>query len=214
MNFENAKKGLKQIFGGELLELLSSIAMYAVAFASPLVKENREMSGINGILAAVAAIGLIVAMITSGLASILRLLGVANSGKDEGIFKGAFVTVAANLILSLLNTQLQNWGLSASLLNTIKSCLNTLTMIFVVTGIINLAKTVENEEAQTAGTKSLTYIILVEVLVLAVNIITKFITEKSELFWIPAAIAVVSLILSLISYFVYLKALKKGSQML
>ena len=87
-------------------------------------------------------------------------------------------------------------------------------MIFVVTGIINLAKKVENEEAQKAGTKSLTYIILVEVLVLAVNIITKFITEKSELFWIPAAIAVVSLILSLISYFVYLKALKKGSQML
>ena len=42
MNFENAKKGLKQLYFGEIFELLSAIAMGVMGFAGNMAQGLKE----------------------------------------------------------------------------------------------------------------------------------------------------------------------------
>ena len=211
MKFENVKKGLKQVFTGEIMELLSTLAMTVMTFFGEM---GGEAASAKDTIMAIASIGLIAGMVFSALSTYFRVLGVANAKKDESNFTGAFVTVLLSLALTLLNSPLKKMGLSAELLNALKTGFNTLTMVFIVNSIIKVAGAIGNDKVEKSARKSLTFIVLGELCVLVVNFLSNFIKSDSELFWIPACIACVSMVLSVVSYFMYLKVVNQGSKML
>ena len=60
MDFSSAKKGLKQLYFGELLELLSAIAVGVMGFAGNMAEGIKETANYDKVMS-VAAIRLIAA---------------------------------------------------------------------------------------------------------------------------------------------------------
>ena len=213
MNFENAKKGLKQLYFGEIFELLSAIAMGVMGFAGNMAQGLKEGANYDKAMS-VAAIMLVAAMILTAVASLLKVLGIFKSSQDHKSFGSALIFVLINLIISLMSSVLKKWGVSEDTMNLVKGICNTFTMLFVLQGIIALAGKISNAEVEKTGKRAIWYVLAVEVCARAVSILSRFITSKSDLFWIPAVISVVTMILYIISYLVYLKSIRKGAKML
>ena len=216
MSFENARKGLKQVYRGELLELLAAIAGGALSFAGNMAEgvKNAGDTGKYDLFIKVAAIRLVIGMVLTALASLLKVLGISKASSDNKSFGHALIFILINLIVSLGSSLLNKWGISEDTMSLVKGICNTFTMVFVVDGIISLARKVGNETVEKTGKRAVWYILAVEVCAAAVNILAHFITKNSELFWIPAVIGIVTMILYVISYIVYLKTLRKGANML
>ncbi len=213
MDFSNAKKGLKQLYFGELLELLSAIAVGVMGFAGNMAEGIKETANYDKVMS-VAAIRLVAAMILTAIASLLKVLGIFKASQDHKNFGSALIFVLINLIMSLMSSLLKKWGISEDTMSLVKGICNTFTMLFVLQGVTALAGKISNAEVEKTGKRAIWYVLAVEVCARAVSILSRFITSKSDLFWIPAVISVVTMILYIISYLVYLKTIRKGSKML
>ena len=215
MKFPNAFSGIKKIWLAELLMLLAAIIgiilIVVIATNSTLVGEevivNEEAvktpASILGIATAVIAL----------LAFILNLIGLISARKDDAAFMTAlFVTILgiiAGAVSSIWNT---NQGL-VKWMDTLLTIFSMLASYYVLTGIANLAEQLSDSATKALALKSRT---LVEgsfcATVIFKCIINIFrIQDGSTIYTI---LSIVALLLELLSYILYLRALSKGKKML
>ena len=215
MRFPNAFRGVKKIWLAELLMLLAAAVGIILIF---VVAANSTMNGEEVIVnkeavkVPAAILGIGTALIAL-VAFILNLVGLINARKDDGAFKIAlFVTllgIAASAISSIWssNQNLVKW------MDTALTIFSLFASYYVLTGIANLAEQFPDPSTKALALKSRTLVecafCATAVFKLIINIFK--IQDGSTIYTI---LSIIALLLELVSYILYLRALSKGKKML
>ena len=215
MRFPNAFSGVKKIWLAELLMLLAAVVgivlIVVVATNSTLVGEQdiiinesaKTPISILGIFSAVIAL----------VAFVLNLIGLIIARKDDGAFKIALLVTVLGIIASAISAI---WSNNAGLVKWLDTALTIFSMLasyYVLTGIANLAEQIPDAATKSLALKSRTLVegtfCATAIFKLIINIFK--IQDGSTIYTI---LSIVALVLELVSYILYLRALSKGKKML
>ena len=215
MRFPNAFSGVKKIWLAEILMLLAAIIgiimIVVVATNGTLVGENEIV--INESAKTPISILGIASGVIALIAFILNLVGLIIARKDDSGFKIALLVTVLGVVAAAISAI---WSTNAGLvkwMDTLTTIFSMFASYYVLTGIANLADQIPDEATKKLALKSRT---LVEgsfcatvIFKLIINIFK--IQDGSTIYTI---LSVVALLLELVSYILYLRALSKGKKML
>ena len=197
MTLPNAYSGVTKIFIAEILQIVGSvlaiISLVSVLGVAGVYVETGDANGVVGF----AAMAGVFALLAAGLAIIalvLNLVGLKQASKDEPDRMGkAFVFAIVTLILSVIVGVCQNmhWG-AAGFFNTIM-------------GVSEVTQNISRQDVADMGPK----IIVISVIAIVAAIIAGIIGNV-----IGGAAAIVSLVLMIVAYFVFLVFLGRATSAL
>ena len=214
MRYPNAFKGVKKIWLAEILMLLAAalgIALIVIAalngtFEGEQVTVSDSVAGISGVIAIVTALLMLVAFV-------LNLIGLISARKDEKAFGTALLVTLIGIVTSVISSV---WSKNATLVKWMDLATTLCSLYasyFVLTGIANLAETFPDEATKSLALKSRNLLVgTFCATALFKCIITIFNIQEGST--ANSILAVVALVLELVSYVVYLRALSKGKKML
>lgn len=221
MKYPNAAKGVKRIFTAEILGLISSILLvvgFILMIPAVLVANGAE--GMEG-----AAIGATVAMgvfvliagVLSIIAFIMNIVGINNASKDEENFKSALLFLILGLVAKAASITIGRFvkdaAVATGMLDTAANLLNIFVTIFVISGIVKLADRLNRGDISAKGTNVLKILIAVNVLSLIASFIAS-VMGGPVASSVTLALAIVSAVLSVVQYIMYLSLLSKAKKML
>jgi hypothetical protein len=215
MRFPNAFRGVKKIWLAELLMLLAAIVgivlIVVIAANSSLVGEKVIVNE-DAVKTPAAILGIGTALIAL-VAFVLNLLGLINARKDDSAFSIALFVTLLGIVASVISSIWSgNQGL-VKWMDTVLTICSMFASYYVLTGIANLAEQFPDEATKALALKSRT---LVEGTFCATAIFKLIISifkiqDGSTIYTI---LSIVALVLELVSYVLYLRALSKGKKML
>ena len=215
MRFPNAFSGVKKIWLAEILMLLAAVIgivlIFVIAANGTLVGEDEIV--INEAAKTPISILGIVSAVVALVAFVLNLVGLIIARKDDSGFRIALLVTVLGIIASAVSAI---WSTNAGLvkwMDTLTTIFSMFASYYVLTGIANLADQIPDAATKALALKSRT---LVEgsfcATVIFKLIISIFkIPDGSTLYTI---LSIVALLLELVSYILYLRALSKGKKML
>jgi len=215
MRFPNAFRGIKKIWLAELLMLLAAIIgivlIVVVAVNSTLVGEEVVINK-EAIKTPAAILGIGTAVVAL-VAFILNLVGLINARKDDSAFKVALLVTLLGVVASAVSAI---WSENQGLVKWMDTALTIFSMLasyYVLTGIANLADQYPDAATKALALKSRTLVegtfCATAIFKLIINIFK--IQNGSTIYTI---LSIVALVLELVSYILYLRALSKGKKML
>ena len=215
MRFPNAFRGIKKIWLAELLMLLAAVVgiilIVVIAANSTMVGEEIVVNK-AAVETPAAILGIITALIAL-VAFVLNLLGLINARKDDAAFKVALLVTVLGIVASAISAI---WSTNAGLVKWMDTALTIFSMLasyYVLTGIANLADQYPDPDTKALALKSRTLVegafCATAVFKLIINIFK--IQDGSTIYTI---LSIVALVLELVSYILYLRALSKGKKML
>ena len=142
MNYQNAKKGIGQIYKAELLTIIATIIgiIGAIVFLAAGEKGSEGGMAAGGIPILIAGIMFIIAFI-------INLVGLSNASKDEPYFKTAWIIALIAIAASVVQSILDMRGIKVEwLFELISNICEIMIMIFVITGIGKIADTLGNKK--------------------------------------------------------------------
>ena len=214
MRFPNAYRGVKKIWLAEMLMLLAAIVGIVIVIVAAM---NGSMVGedivINeGVKTPIAVLGIVTAVIAL-VAFILNLIGLINANNDDSAFRIALLVTILGVVASAISAIWSNNETLNKWMDTAITICSMFASYYVLTGIANLAEKMSDAATKALALKSRT---LVEgsfcATALFKLIISIFKIQNGST--ISTILAVVALLLELVSYILYLRALNKGKQML
>ncbi len=220
MRFPNAAKGVKRIFTAEILGLIAGIAM-VIAYIFGIVAvaaafNANDQSAAMGSFASFGVMGilLIVALVLMIISFIMNIVGITNASKDEKSFSTALLFLVIGLAASVIGSFLQNvnptiYGLCTSL----SQLMNLFVNIFVISGIIRLADQLNRGDISQKGANIFKLLIAIYIIMLIVSLIATFMGGLTASI-VAGVLMLVSAILSVVKYFLYLSFLSKAKKML
>ncbi len=238
MNYENAKKGIGQIFTAEILQLLAAIMTVVGAIITVVGVATVAAAGIGefgatlggaseadltaignaATLAGVGTIGgsvlTIVGAIIAFIGFILYIVGVGNASKDEDGFKKAMLFLVLALVCSIVGSftgGVAN-GVLAGILTILGAVFDLLSAIYVINGIISLANKTGNSKVEAKGRFTLKLILVILIMNIIVSLIGLFV-NVSAIVVIAGVLNIIAAILSVVRYFVYLSLLSNAKKM-
>ena len=215
MRFPNAFRGVKKIWLAELLMLLAAVVgiilIVLIAANSTLVGEEVIVNE-DAVKTPAAILGIGTTLIAL-IALVLNLLGLFNARSDDAAFRIALLVTVLGIVASAISAI---WSTNAGLVKWMDTALTIFSMLasyYVLTGIANLADQYPDPDTKALALKSRTLVegafCATAVFKLIINIFK--IQDGSTLYII---LSVVALLLELVSYILYLRALSKGKKML
>jgi hypothetical protein len=215
MRFPNAFRGVKKIWLAELLMLLAvvvGIVLLVVVAANSTMEGEQVVVNQEAVKTPVAILGISAALIAL-IGFILNLVGLINARKDEEAFKVALLVTGLGIIAAAIGAIWSSNAVLNKWMDTLTTIFSMFASYFVLTGIANLADRMPDPETKAVALKSR---LLVEgsfcataVFKLIINIFN--IQSGST---IHTIMAVVAMLLELLAYILYLRALAKGRKML
>lgn len=215
MRFPNAFRGVKKIWLAELLMLLAAIVgivlIVVIAANSSLVGEEVIVNE-DAVKTPAAILGIGTALIAL-VAFVLNLLGLINARKDDSAFSIALFVTLLGIVASVISSIWSgNQGL-VKWMDTVLTICSMFASYYVLTGIANLAEQFPDEATKALALKSRTLVegtfCATAIFKLIINIFK--IQDGSTIYTI---LSIVALVLELVSYVLYLRALSKGKKML
>ena len=215
MRFPNAFRGVKKIWLAELLMLLAAIVgivlIVVIAANSSLVGEEVIVNE-DAVKTPAAILGIGTALIAL-VAFVLNLLGLINARKDDSAFSIALLVTLLGIVASVISSIWSgNQGL-VKWMDTVLTICSMFASYYVLTGIANLAEQFPDEATKALALKSRTLVegtfCATAIFKLIINIFK--IQDGSTIYTI---LSIVALVLELVSYVLYLRALSKGKKML
>jgi len=215
MRFPNAFRGVKKIWLAELLMLLAAVVgivlVVVIAANSTLVGEEVIVNE-DAVKTPAAILGIGTTLIAL-IALVLNLLGLFNARSDDAAFRIALLVTVLGIVASAISAI---WSNNQGLVKWMDIAITIFSMFasyYVLTGIANLADKYPDDATKKLALKSRT---LVEgsfcATALFKLIISIFkIQDGSTIYTI---MSIVALLLELVSYILYLRALAKGKKML
>ena len=215
MRFPNAFSGVKKIWLAEILMLLAAvigiILIFVIAGNSILVDDvivfNEGAAGTP-----VAILGISAALIAL-IGFILNLVGLINARKDEEAFKVALLVTGLGIIAAAIGAIWSSNAVLNKWMDTLTTIFSMFASYFVLTGIANLADQMPDPSTKALALKSRTLVegsfCATAIFKLIINIFN--IQSGST---IHTIMAVVAMVLELLAYILYLRALAKGRKML
>jgi len=215
MRFPNAFHGVKKIWLAELLMLLAAVVgiilIVVIAANSTLVGEDIVINE-DAVKTPAAILGIGTAVIAL-IAFILNLVGLINARKDDSAFSIALLVTLLGIIASVISAI---WSNNQGLVKWMDLAITIFSLFasyYVLTGIANLADQYPDAATKALALKSRTLLegsfCATAVFKLIINIFK--IQDGSTIYTI---LSIVALVLELVSYILYLRALSKGKKML
>lgn len=215
MKFPNAAKGIKKIFNAEILNLIALIATSILLILSVVLASLTESD--NDATMGVLAISILVFGAVAGvmgiIALILMIVGTIQTAKDEPSFKMIIYLAVLNIIVAIIAALFSGNQFVNNLANGFNSVVSFITSILVVIGVANLARQLLNTELAEKCAKLLRVVIWVGMLSLMTRFFSIFWGSKVALV-IIIFLGVISIILSIIQYILYLSMLSKAKKIL
>ena len=215
MKFPNAAKGIKKIFNAEILNLIALIATSILLILSVVLASLTESD--NNATMGVLAISILVFGAVAGvmgiIALILMIVGTIQTAKDEPSFKMIIYLAVLNIIVAIIAALFSGNQFVNNLANGFNSVVSFITSILVVIGVANLARQLLNTELAEKCAKLLRVVIWVGMLSLMTRFFSIFWGSKVALV-IIIFLGVISIILSIIQYILYLSMLSKAKKIL
>ena len=215
MRFQNAFRGIKKIWLAELLMLLAAVIgivlIVVIAANSTLVGEEIVVNE-DAVRTPAAILGIGTALIAL-VAFVLNLLGLINARKDDSAFSIALFVTLLGIVASVISSIWSgNQGL-VKWMDTVLTICSLFASYYVLTGIANLAEQYPDEATKALALKSRTLLegtfCATAIFKLIINIFK--IQDGSTIYTI---LSIIALVLELVSYILYLRALSKGKKML
>ena len=213
MRYPNAFKGVRKIFLAEVLMLLTAILGVVLLFM--VDRNSMEVAGelvVNNSIKRTATILTIAAAVIALLAFLLNLAGVINARRDNENFRVAlFVTILGILAGGVSavwssNERLVKW------MDTATTLCSLFASYYVLTGIAELALTYPDNATKALAEKSRNLLCATFAVPALIRIAVMLFRIQNETVLIILSVA--ALLLELVSYVVYMRALSRGKQML
>ncbi len=213
MRYPNAFKGVRKIFLAEVLMLLTAILGVVLLFM--VDRNSMEVAGelvVNNSIKRTATILTIAAAVIALLAFLLNLAGVINARRDNENFRVAlFVTILGILAGGVSavwssNERLVKW------MDTATTLCSLFASYYVLTGIAELAQTYPDNATKALAEKSRNLLCATFAVPALIRIAVMLFRIQNETVLIILSVA--ALLLELVSYVVYMRALSRGKQML
>ena len=217
MKFPNAAKGVSKIFTAEILSLIALVAVGIMSIFSAFVvatsQGNSDLS--TGFVASAAGFVVFgaVAGILGIIALILNIVGVVQTAKDEDSFRVIIYLTVLSLIVAFAAAVFSGNQFASNLSKTVSDLVSLICSVLVVLGIINMAAQYNNIEIIEKGGKIFKIIIIVGLLSLIMRCISIIIPNQNGAV-IILILAIISLILGIVQYCIYLSFLSKAKKML
>ena len=214
MRFPNAYRGVKKIWLAEMLMLLAAIVgiimVIVMAANGTMVGEDIVIN--EGVKTPIAVFGIVTAVIAL-VAFILNLIGLINANNDDFAFRIALLVTILGVVASAISAIWSNNETLNKWMDTALTICSMFASYYVLTGIANLAEKMSDAATKAVALKSRT---LVEGSFCATALFKLIISifKIQDGSTISTILAVVALLLELVSYILYLRALSKGKKML
>ena len=214
MRFPNAYRGVKKIWLAEMLMLLAAIVgiimVIVMAANGTMVGEDIVIN--EGVKTPIAVFGIVTAVIAL-VAFILNLIGLINANNDDFAFRIALLVTILGIVASAISAIWSNNETLNKWMDTALTICSMFASYYVLTGIANLAEKMSDAATKAVALKSRT---LVEGSFCATALFKLIISifKIQDGSTISTILAVVALLLELVSYILYLRALSKGKKML
>ena len=214
MRFPNAYHGVKKIWLAEMLMLLAAIVgiimVIVLAANGTVVGEDIVIN--EGVKTPIAVFGIVTAVIAL-VAFILNLIGLINANNDDSAFRIALLVTILGIVASAISTIWSNNETLNKWMDTALTICSMFASYYVLTGIANLAEKMSDAATKAVALKSRT---LVEGSFCATALFKLIISifKIQDGSTISTILAVIALLLELVSYILYLRALSKGKKML
>ncbi len=214
MRFPNAYRGVKKIWLAEMLMLLAAIVgiviVIVAAMNGSMVGEDIVIS--EGVKTPIAVLGIVTAVILL-IGFILNLVGLINANNDDSAFRIALLVTILGVVASAISAIWSNNETLNKWMDTAITICSMFASYYVLTGIANLAEKMSDAATKALALKSRT---LVEGSFCATALFKLIISifKIQDGSTISTILAVVALLLELVSYILYLRALSKGKKML
>lgn len=214
MRFPNAYRGVKKIWLAEMLMLLAAIVgiimVIVMAANGTMVGEDIVIN--EGVKTPIAVLGIVTAVILL-IGFILNLIGLINANNDDSAFRIALLVTILGVVASAISAIWSNNETLNKWMDTAITICSMFASYYVLTGIANLAEKMSDAATKALALKSRT---LVEGSFCATALFKLIISifKIQDGSTISTILAVVALLLELVSYILYLRALSKGKKML
>lgn len=211
MKYPHAHSGVKKIFIGALLEVISSALMIAVTI---LLIYFSNLTDVSATLTLVASI-------VSVVAFIFQLIGLFQARKDEGSFSGALWSIFLVIIITIAQIPLSyltgDWvTYVTSSADAVKSLLSIAVIMYILSGISNLAGSLGESGYASRGRIIRVLLMIVFLAALGMRLVSAFVKGSEQLNNVMGYIAIGSSAVELVAniwYFFYLaRAPKKLSK--
>ena len=214
MRFPNAFRGVKKIWLAELLMLLAAVVgiIMVIVMATNGTMVGEDIIINESVKTPIAILGIVTAVIAL-VAFILNLVGLINANNDDPAFRIALLVTILGIVASAISAIWSNNETLNKWMDTALTICSLFASYFVLTGIANLAEKMSDAATKALALKSRT---LVEGSFCATALFKLIISifKIQEGSTISTILAVIALLLELVSYILYLRALNKGKQML
>ena len=215
MKFENAHEGVKKIYTAELLAILASVCVVAVAISGVVALAA------GGVQSAVAAGGAIIGAGIFGIAAgvlaiisfILSLVGINRASRDEDAFKKALYAAVAGIVISVIGTFTKDGSLLNGLFSTLNGVCNLLVTFMVCQGVVNLAEKLENAAVSEKGRSVQKLLLTVWIIVIVVRLIVAVMGGAAAGIF-AGILSIVAGVIAIAAYFLYLGLLGRAKKML
>ena len=214
MRFPNAYRGVKKIWLAEMLMLLAAIVgiimVIVMAANGTMVGEDIVIN--EGVKTPIAVLGIVTAVIAL-VAFILNLIGLINANNDDSAFRIALLVTILGVVASAISAIWSNNETLNKWMDTALIICSMFASYYVLTGIANLAEKMSDAATKAVALKSRTLVegsFCVTALFKLIISICKIQNGST----ISTILAVIALLLELVSYILYLRALSKGKKML
>ena len=205
MQFPNAFKGVGKIFLAQVLVLVADVV--AIVVNSMYTAQGNAVNGV------IAGLGVAVMIITI-IAFILNLLGLIDAKKDEGAFGTALFIVIAGIVLSCISVFFPSDGTAAEVFKQLSNICEVLVTFYVITGIINLAKKLNDEEMAAKGKKIITMVITAWAVAIIAGLIGAFLKGNTAALAVAGVLLLISAVVGFIAVIMYVLYLSKAKKML
>ena len=214
MRFPNAFRGIKKIWLAELLMLLAAVVgiIMVIVMATNGTMVGEDIIINESVKTPIAILGIVTAVIAL-VAFILNLVGLINANNDDPAFRIALLVTILGIVASAISAIWSNNETLNKWMDTALTICSLFASYYVLTGIANLAEKMSDAATKALALKSRT---LVEGSFCATALFKLIISifKIQEGSTISTILAVIALLLELVSYILYLRALDKGKQML
>jgi hypothetical protein len=215
MTFPNAAKGIKKIFTSEILNLVSLLAVGIMTVFSVIFTGNAN-SG-NDVAAGVSGIGFLVFAIAAGVITIIawifKVIGVIQTSKDEPSYKLIIYLAIFSLAISFIAALFSGNTLLYNIVSAITSVINFITSLLIIVGIGHMAVQLQDTEVVTKCGSLLRTVLWIGILAILTRFFSIFMPSTAAKI-IVIALAIISMILTVVQYVLYLSLLSKTKKML
>ena len=215
MRFPNAFRGVKKIWLAELLMLLAAvigiILVFVIAANGTLVGEQEIVIN-EAAKTPISILGIFTTVIAL-IALILNLVGLINARGDDAGFRIALLMTVLGIIASAVSAIWSTNQVLVKWMDIAVTIFSLFASYYVLTAIANLADQYPDAATKALALKSRTLLegsfCATAVFKFIINIFK--IQDGSTIYTI---LSIVALVLELVSYLLYLRALTKGKKML